>query len=82
MGIISTTCGFCLWNKGLLLMDASVGGLFLFFQPVVGTFLGWLLLGEPVTRFFWIGSLLIALGVVLAIRGGHSQAPETAAEHR
>ena len=63
-------------------MDASVGGLFLFFQPVVGTFLGWLLLGEPVTRFFWIGSLLIALGVVLAIRGGHSQAPETAAEHR
>ena len=82
MGIISTTCGFCLWNKGLLLMDASVGGLFLFFPPGVGTFLGWLLLGEPVTRFFWIGSLLIALGVVLAIRGGHSQAPETAAEHR
>ena len=80
MGVISTTCGFCLWNKGLLLMDASIGGLFLFFQPVVGTFLGWLLLGEPVTRFFWLGSALIAAGVVLAMRGGHSTASDLTAE--
>ena len=61
-------------------MDASIGGLFLFFQPVVGTFLGWLLLGEPVTRFFWLGSALIAAGVVLAMRGGHSTASDLTAE--
>ena len=77
MGIISTSVGFCLWNKGLLLMDASLGGLFLFFQPVVGTFLGWLLLGEPVTAWFWIGSALVAAGVVLAMRGGNAQEPKT-----
>ncbi len=69
LGAVSTTGGFVLWNKGLLLMDAAVGGLFLFFQPVVGTFLGWLLLGESITAAFWIGSLLIVGGVVLAIRG-------------
>lgn len=68
MGIISTSCGFVLWNKGLLYMDASIGGLFLFFQPLVGTFLGWVLLGEPITLYFWLGSALIVGGVVLAMR--------------
>lgn len=68
LGIVSTAGGFILWNKGLLLLDASVGGLFLFFQPVVGTLLGWLLLGEEITLFFWLGSLLVAGGVLLALR--------------
>ena len=76
LGFISTTAGFCLWNKGLLYMDASLGGLFMFFQPTVGTFLGWLLLAEPVTLYFWIGFTLIAVGVVLALRGGNTTAAE------
>ena len=76
LGFISTTAGFCLWNKGLSYMDASIGGLFMFFQPVVGTLLGWLLLGEPVTAYFWVGFLLIAAGVVLALRGGNTTAAE------
>lgn len=76
LGCISTTAGFCLWNKGLTYMDASIGGLFMFFQPVVGTFLGWLLLDEPVTRYFWLGFVLIAAGVVLAMRGGNTTAAE------
>ncbi len=76
LGFISTTAGFCLWNKGLLYMDASLAGLFMFFQPIVGTFFGWLLLSEPVTLYFWIGFLLIAAGVVLALRGGNTTAAE------
>lgn len=76
LGFISTTAGFCLWNKGLLYMDASLAGLFMFFQPIVGTFLGWLLLGEPVTLYFWVGFTLIAAGVVLALRGGNTTAAE------
>ena len=67
MGIISTTGGFVLWNEGLLYMDASTAGLFMFWQPIVGTFLGWLLLGEPVTLWFWLGALLIVAGVVMAM---------------
>ena len=82
LGVISTTAGFCLWNKGLTYMDASIGGLFLFFQPVVGTFLGWLLLGEPVTPYFWIGFSLIAAGVVLVLRGGNTTADEKLARER
>ena len=82
LGFISTTAGFCLWNKGLTYMDASIGGLFLFFQPVVGTFLGWLLLDEPVTPYFWIGFSLIAAGVIMVLRGGNTTADEKLARDR
>lgn len=68
MGIISTTGGFVLWNEGLLYMDASTAGLFMFWQPIVGTFLGWLLLDEPITLWFWGGFALIVIGVLLAMQ--------------
>ncbi|MEM5635790.1 EamA family transporter [Bacillus toyonensis] len=35
LGVISTAGAFFLWNKGLELMDASIGSLFFFFQPIV-----------------------------------------------
>ena len=65
MGAISTSIAFLLWNKGLLLMEAGASGLFFFFQPIVGTFLGWLILDEQITLSFWIGSLMIFIGVFL-----------------
>lgn len=66
LGIISTAGAFFLWNKGLAMMDAGIGSLFLFFQPMIGTLLGWLLLGEKLTMGFGIGSVMILLGVAVA----------------
>ncbi|CAG9623748.1 DMT family transporter [Sutcliffiella rhizosphaerae] len=68
LGIISTSIAFLLWNRGLHLLNASSGGIFFFFQPVVGTLLGWIVLGETISFTFWIGSLLILLGVLLVIK--------------
>ncbi|MGX4607867.1 DMT family transporter [Priestia sp. JNUCC 25] len=68
LGIISTALAFILWNRGLQLLNASSGGLFFFFQPLVGTLLGWLLLGESIGGTFWIGSFLILSGVLLVIK--------------
>ncbi|MBK5443166.1 DMT family transporter [Peribacillus sp. TH24] len=68
LGVISTACAFLLWNRGLQMLNASSGGLFFFFQPIVGTFLGWLLLGEQIGRPFWIGTILIFIGVIFVIR--------------
>ena len=51
------------------MLNASSGGLFFFFQPVVGTLLGWLILGEKIGVTFWVGSTLILIGVLLVIRG-------------
>ncbi|AGK97580.1 DMT family transporter [Clostridium pasteurianum] len=67
LGIISTACGFLLWNRGLQMLNASSGGLFFFFQPVVGTLLGWLILGENIGVTFWIGAILILTGVLFVI---------------
>ncbi|MFT8317577.1 MAG: DMT family transporter [Sporolactobacillus sp.] len=68
LGIVSTALGFLLWNRGLQLLNASSGGLFFFFQPLMGTFLGWLLLGENLGGTFWIGALCVLGGVLLVIR--------------
>ncbi len=65
LGVISTAGGFFLWNKGLELIDAGVGSLFFFFQPLVGSFLGWLLLKERLDLNFFIGGFLIIAGVVI-----------------
>ncbi|MDM5337329.1 DMT family transporter [Fictibacillus enclensis] len=67
LGIISTAGGFLLWNRGLQMLNASSGGIFFFFQPVVGTLLGWLVLGEYIGVTFWIGSILILIGVLFVI---------------
>ena len=38
------------------------------FQPLSGTLLGWLLLGETIGGTFWIGAALIVSGVVLVMK--------------
>jgi drug/metabolite transporter (DMT)-like permease len=68
LGIISTALGFLLWNRGLQLLNASSGGLFFFFQPLMGTLLGWLLLGENIGGTFWIGAFLVLIGVLIVIK--------------
>ncbi|MEC1715130.1 DMT family transporter [Schinkia azotoformans] len=66
LGVVSTAGAFYLWNKGMELMDAGIGSLFFFFQPIVGSFLGWLLLNEKLSSNFFIGGMLILVGVVIA----------------
>ncbi|SER79513.1 DMT family transporter [Salipaludibacillus aurantiacus] len=66
LGIAATAGTFYLWNKGMELMDAGVGSLFLFFQPLVGGLLGWLWLNETIGLDFLAGGLLIMLGIVIA----------------
>lgn len=65
LGIVSTAGAFFLWNKGLELMDASIGSLFFFFQPIVGSLLGWLLLNETLNSNFFIGGILIVCSVFI-----------------
>jgi drug/metabolite transporter (DMT)-like permease len=66
VGIIATAAGFWLWNKGVLLSETNTAGLFLFVQPISGTFLAWFLLGEHLSSTFYYGSLLIIIGIVVS----------------
>ncbi|MDQ0225793.1 EamA family transporter [Bacillus sp. 7586-K] len=81
LGVISTSTAFLLWNRGLQMLNASSGGVFFFFQPVFGTLLGWLILGETISITFWIGSILILFGVLIVINDSkeeqnHSLSPQ------
>lgn len=81
LGVISTSIAFLLWNRGLQMLNASSGGVFFFFQPVFGTLLGWLILGETISITFWIGSILILFGVLIVINDSkeeqnHSLSPQ------
>lgn len=67
LGIISTAGAFFLWNKGMEMMDAGIGSLFFFFQPLVGTVFGFLFLHEQITASFYLGGLLIIIGVFIAV---------------
>lgn len=67
LGIVATAIAFFLWNRGMALMEAGVGSLFFFFQPLVGALLGWWVLNEKLTINFWIGALFILLGVSVAV---------------
>ena len=68
LGMISTALAMVLWNTAFALVDASLASLTFFAQPVVGTLLGWLFLGEQITPLFLLGGFLIGLGLVISTR--------------
>ena len=68
IGVVATAIAFLFWNKGMQLVDASRGGVYFFFQPLVGTFLGWFFLDEQIGFGFCVGAFLILSGVLLAIK--------------
>jgi drug/metabolite transporter (DMT)-like permease len=68
LGVISTALAMVLWNTAFALVDASLASLTFFAQPVVGTLLGWLFLGEQITPLFLLGGLLIGLGLIVSSR--------------
>lgn len=68
LGVISTAVAFVMWNRGLQLMNAASSGLFFVLQPLVGTLLGWLILGESIGLGFWLGVFLISASIWINIR--------------
>ena len=68
LGVISTALAMVLWNTAFAYVDASLASLTFFAQPVVGTILGWLFLGERITPLFLLGGFLIGLGLVISTR--------------
>ncbi len=77
LGIVSTAGAMWLWNRSFALVDASVASLFFFAQPLVGAFLSVLLLNQEVTPNLWVGSVLIAMGVLLSLNLRFNRSDET-----
>lgn len=66
IGIVSTALAMFLWNYAFAELPAAVASLTFFAQPVVGTILGTLFLGEMITNLFLFGGGLIAIGLIMA----------------
>jgi drug/metabolite transporter (DMT)-like permease len=66
LGIISTALAMFLWNYAFAQLPATIASLTFFAQPVVGTLLGWLLLGEKITPLFLLGGVLIGIGLFIS----------------
>ena len=66
LGVISTAVAPALWTRAFNELDASVASLTFFAQPVVGTVLSTWLLEEQLNVSFFIGGILIGIGVWLA----------------
>lgn len=76
LGFASTAAAWYLWYKGLEYVSAGTVAVFYFLQPVVGTALAAVFLGEHVGAEFVLGSLLIGVSVwaVSRDRANQSQA--------
>lgn len=66
LGIISTAVAMFLWNYAFKELFATVASLTFFAQPVVGSLLGWLFLGETITPLFLLGGVLIGIGILIS----------------
>ena len=69
LGIVSTAIAMFLWNYAFATLPASVASLTFFAQPVVGTLLGWVFLGEKITPLFLLGGVLIGVGILISAKG-------------
>lgn len=73
LGIVSTGLAMFLWNLAFARLEAGVASLAFFAQPIVGTGLGAILLGEKITPQFLIGGIMIGIGLMLASSQGKSR---------
>jgi drug/metabolite transporter (DMT)-like permease len=60
LGLVSTALAMLLWNYAFQALPASSAGLTFFAQPVTGTLLATLFLGEAPSLLFYAGAVLIA----------------------
>ena len=56
------------WNHGVRIVGAGRAAMVMYLMPVFTALLGWLLLGEALRTFHWIGGALIFAGLLLATR--------------
>ncbi|MDX2138540.1 MAG: EamA family transporter [Chloroflexota bacterium] len=67
LGVVSTAGAMWLWNRAFALVDAATASLTFFAQPLVGALLA-AAIGQQITQALVIGGILIAVGVLLAMR--------------
>ena len=76
LGLLSSSLGYCLWTKAFSkAKNASTVTNYMFINPFISSFFGWILINDPVERSAIYGGALIILGLLLFTFG--SKLPRT-----
>lgn len=67
LGVMATGVAYLCWNKGVELLGAARGSVFINLIPVTALLIS-LLLGRPLYAYHYLGGLIVVLGVILATR--------------
>ncbi len=79
LGAIASTLCFYLWGWVIRHLGAVVTTNYVYFNPVVAILFAWTVLGERITMWFLLGTVLILLGMFLADKKTKKKAkPESA----
>ena len=68
LGCVASMLCFLTWNWALKQLGAVVATNYVYLNPVTTIIFAWFLLGEPITLWFLLGTLLVLLGMFLADR--------------
>lgn len=72
--LFASLLAYLAWNHGLKVLGAARASLFSYLMPVFAALLAWLLLGEQLAIYHWLGGGLIFAGLLLATRPVRSSA--------
>lgn len=68
--IFASLVAYLGWNHGVKVLGAGKAAMTSYLMPVFTAILGWVVLGEHLQSFHWIGGGLIFAGLLLATRSG------------
>lgn len=68
LGMMGNAVCFAIWNIAFKSLGVVVTNNYLYASPFVTVFVGWLLLGEPISPMSVVGAVLITIGVVFAYK--------------
>lgn len=66
LAVMCSSMAYLLWNESMKVIGPLATNNYLYFQPPVTMFVGFLLLGEPIYPFGYVGCVLVLIGLVVA----------------
>ena len=66
LGCVASTLCFLAWNWAMKKLGAVIVTNYVYFNPVTTILFAWLILSEPITIYFLLGTMLILIGLYLS----------------
>jgi drug/metabolite transporter (DMT)-like permease len=64
--VFSSFLAYSFFAYGISRIKASDAAIYTYIDPIIGTALSWILLSEPITRYFLLGAVFIFTGIFMA----------------